>query len=172
MRARRGLGVMAVGAVIASAVVAHAAPAAQPTAESPREVSTAAQNPMPTDLVGVWERQDAYLLVGPNGTARFRWRTQDCGPGIVDPCDRDTADGVLMGAHAEIGLIASAPGAGVPLVQLDGNVMSVSPGGFFAVGPVSVVRIADDLIELRQSNQHVELCRPPRDVNFCDVASL
>jgi hypothetical protein len=167
MRARWGVGVMAVGAVIASAVAAHAAPAHLPDPDPPTAITVATPAATPADLVGVWQRRDAYLLVGPTGTARFRWQTQACGPGIADPCDRDTPEGVLLGAHAEIGLVGSA--TGVPVAQVDGTVVSVTPTGLFATGPVSLVRIADDLIELRQSDRHIELCRPPRELNFCDV---
>jgi hypothetical protein len=123
--------------------------------------------PVPADLVGVWERRDAYLVVGSGGAARFRWQTNWCGPQVAEPCDLVIGDAMQIGAHAEIGLQGPDPAS--PATQLVGQVVSVAPTGLLTLGPVILVRLAPDLVELRQATRQIQLCRPPRDLNFCDA---
>jgi hypothetical protein len=122
---------------------------------------------IPAELVGTWERRDAYLIVGPSGAARFRWLTSWCSDGVPEPCDHQVGDSLLVGAHAEIGLIGPDPRD--PSMTVVGRIFSVTPAGLFVVGPVRIVRLADDLIELRQEPHRIELCRPPRELNLCDT---
>ena len=138
--------------LVASLVVASAA--CSPPA--------AAAQVLPATVVGTWQRRDAYLVVGPTGTARLRWQTDWCGPGVPEPCDREVGDGVLLGAHAEISFDT----------DLRGVIVSVEPEGLFATGPIALVRLGSDLIELRQNDRTLELCRPPRDLNLCDAVLM
>jgi hypothetical protein len=134
---------------------------------APASASTFA---VPTDLVGTWQRRDAYLVVGPTGSARFRWRTDWCGPEVPEPCDREVADGVLIGAHADITLSGLVPGA--PSTGMAGAIVSADSPGLFTVGPVSIMRVSRDVVRLQQADRSLELCRPPRDLNFCDAALM
>ena len=169
MRARWVVAGLAVGAAIVGSVGVRAAPAPHLSSDaSTTQVSQSLAVVVPSELVGAWQRRDAYLVVGPNGAARFRWRTQTCATDILDPCDRETADGALLyGAHADIGLLAPQPGAA--RTRMDGAIVSVTPPGLLVVGPVSIQRMASDLIELDQGDRRIELCRTPRDLNSCDA---
>lgn len=154
--------------VIASVVtlVAARTQASQPgVAASPPTLMPAPL--LPAYVVGTWERRDAYLVVAPDGLARFRWQTSWCRDDGPEPCDREVGTSLVFGAHAEIRLIG--PDADQPSTTMVGRILNVTPPGLFATGPVSIVRLATDLIELRQNTQTVELCRPPRELNSCDM---
>jgi hypothetical protein len=116
-------------------------------------------------LVGVWERRDAWLWVGQTGTARLRWRTGWCDDATPPPCDREEGGVLTIGAVAEMTFTDVA--AGPPLVA-SGRVTSVNAPGPLRPGSVVMVQVDPDLVELRQAQQAVQLCRPPRDPNTCD----
>jgi hypothetical protein len=145
--------------VSASALTQAASPRIEPT--------PAPQVPrIPPELVGTWQRRDAYLIVVESGAARFRWRTQWCALGQTGPCDSLVGDRLAIGAHAEIGFSGPDPKGDQRTIL--GRVATVEPADLFVVGPVTVVQIASDLIELQQTPRSIELCRPPRELSSCD----
>ena len=125
-----------------------------------------AVSPPLSPLVGVWQRRDAWLWVYEGGTARLRWRTDWCEPDTRAPCDQIDGHGLSLGAVAEISL--SNVGDTEPST-LDGQVVAMNTRGPLQVGSVSLTRASDDLVVLQQGNRAVALCRPPRDLNFCDA---
>ena len=149
----------------ASLTIARPAPAQPAPPPTSAEPALTIRERIPPDLVGIWERRDAYLIVSSTGMARFRWRTVWCEADVAQPCDRRVGDAVQMGAHADIGL--SGPDPEGPSDTLVGMIVNITPTDLFVVGPMSIVRVSQDLIEVRQSSQRIELCRPPRELNFC-----
>ena len=118
-------------------------------------------------LVGVWQRRDAWLWVYEGGTARLRWRTDWCEPDTRTPCDQVDARGLSLGAVAEMSL--SNVGDTEPST-LDGQVVAINTPGLLHIGSVSLTRASEDLVVLRQGDRAIALCRPPRDLNFCDAS--
>jgi hypothetical protein len=132
-----------------------------------RAAPAAVATPPFTPLVGVWQRRDAWLWVDEGGAARLRWRTDWCEPETRAPCDQVDGRGLTLGAFAEISL-ANTPEAERPSLQ--GQVVAMNAPGPLHPGPISLSRVADDLVVLRQGDRSLELCRPPRDLNFCDAS--
>ena len=127
----------------------------------------ATARPALSPLAGVWQRRDAWLWVDEGGTARLRWRTDWCQPDTRGPCDQVDGRGLTLGAVAELRL-ADAPGS--DRASLEGQVVAMNAPGPLRMGSITLSRVADDLIVLRQGDRSLELCRPPRDLNFCDAS--
>jgi hypothetical protein len=53
---------------------------------------------------------------------------------------------------------------------VEGEVVGMNTPGPVHVGSVSLTRAAEDLVVLQQGDRAVGLCRPPRDLNFCDAS--
>jgi hypothetical protein len=132
-----------------------------------RAAPAAVARPPLSPLVGVWQRRDAWLWVDDGGTARLRWRTDWCEPDTRGPCDQVDGRGLRVGAFADIRL-ATAPGPDP--ASLEGQVVATNAPGPLRTGPISLSRVADDLVVLRQGDRSLELCRSPRDLNFCDAS--
>jgi hypothetical protein len=132
-----------------------------------RAAPAATVRPPLSPLVGVWQRRDAWLWVDEGGTARLRWRTDWCQPDTRGPCDQVDGRGLTLGASAELRL-ATAPGP--DQASLEGQVVAMNAPGPLRMGAISLSRAADDLIVLRQGDRSLELCRSPRDLNFCDAS--
>jgi hypothetical protein len=118
-------------------------------------------------MIGAWQRRDALLIVASSGQARFAWRTDWCGPEVAPPCDMMQGDTILLGAKADLQLFGVDRDA--PLT-VQGRVTGVNATGLFDVGPIELQWEFPDLVVLRQAGRTVELCRPPREPNFCDVS--
>ena len=118
-------------------------------------------------VIGVWQRRDAWLWVFEDGTARLRWRTEWCEPDTRAPCDRVDERGLTVGASAEMSVpdVRDAERA-----TLEGQVVAMNAPGPMQIGSVSLSRVAEDLVVLRQGDRTLVLCRPPRDLNFCDAS--
>jgi hypothetical protein len=115
-------------------------------------------------LVGTWERRDAQLVVGDSGAARLQWRTGWCST-EPPPCDRVDADDVFIyGAFADLRL---------DLTETDPDTIGayvdlVNAPGVLEPGPAFFAMVGSDLVELRQGSHIIQLCRPPRELTFCD----
>jgi hypothetical protein len=140
-------------------------------------------------LVGVWQRRDAQLVVPDTDIARLRWRTDWCSMADRPPCDHFEGEALVMGALADLrlgvaqGSAPHATGAEVEAVTshtigaeveavtrhtIGVEVEAVTAEGLLVVGPLLLLRLDDDLIELRQGTRAIQLCRAPRELDFCD----
>jgi hypothetical protein len=167
-RRARFLVVLAGGLLVAALVGLNGQPWAAVARDQPPTGPPASVGPALAPFVGVWERRDAWLWVGRTGTARLRWRTEWCDSTTREPCDRDEGGVLTIGAVAEMTFTDVA--AGPPLVAR-GRVTGVNTPGPLQPGSVVMVQVDRDLIELRQAEQVVQLCRAPRDPNTCDDPS-
>ena len=149
----------------------------QPEAAPTREHGPAEQAPARTErtieaaspfapFVGLWQRRDAWLWVLERGTARLVWRTDWCEPGSIGPCDRFESRGLVIGAHADMVFMDIAEG---PHATVRGRVVALNKERPLHLGAVTLRRLAEDLVVLNQGDWNLELCRPPRDLNFCDA---
>jgi hypothetical protein len=50
-----------------------------------------------------------------------------------------------------------------------GRVVALNKERPLHLGAVTLRRLAEDLVVLNQGDWSLELCRPPRDLNFCDA---
>jgi len=148
----------------------------RPQAVPTREDGPAEQAPVRTEpavepespfapFIGLWQRRDAWLWVFERGTARLAWRTDWCERGSIGPCDQFDNRGLVIGAHADMVFMDVAKGAHATVW---GRVVSLNNERPLHLGAVSLRRLAEDLVVLNQGDWSLELCRPPRDLNFCD----
>jgi hypothetical protein len=174
MRSAWTLLIFVVTAGIAGSVLLGArgtAPAAAPLMV-PSPTPAAAAPPTawqpPSSVIGTWERRDALLIIAPSGAARFAWRTSWCGADVAPPCDTQKGNTITFGARADLRLINVE--TNTPL-RVQGRITSVNVTGFLEPGPIEIEWISPDLLEMRQAEWTIELCRPPREPNFCDLTA-
>jgi len=114
-------------------------------------------------FAGTWERRDGHLTVFESGVATARWSAGSCNV-LPPPCDRIVDGTRALGGLAELNFTEVMPGE-PPTAR--GQVMFTSNSTFLP-GPISLVRLSNDLVLLEQpGGRPLWWCRPPRNVNAC-----
>jgi hypothetical protein len=129
--------------------------------------ATSADSQRLSAFVGVWQRRDAWLWVFESGEARLRWRTDWCDNTTSTVCDHIDDGRLTIGALAEMRFTGQGEAR---LQSVDGRVVSMNTQGPLHAGSIRLRRVADDLVKLEQDTRTIVLCRPPRDLNFCDAS--
>lgn len=135
---------LAVAALLATAMPAHAQSEAPPD----EEVSLNA-------FVGDWSRHGMQLTVSDDGTAWARWRVyQWCGPAVAPPCDRIENDSLISGGQADLVFTPEAPNTA------QGEILTSTDPQALDLGPVSLRLVPFGMAILDQGGQETVLCGP------------